>query len=86
MFLFIPVWLLMVVALSGVMVYYIQAELKCADIDDTEGSGVVNCLPYLDTSEWVGHTHAHAHTRTHTHTHTHTHIRTHMHSIGPFRS
>jgi len=48
-FLYILFWLLMAVALGGVMAYYIQAELKCGEVG---AMGRMNdstaCFSYVD--------------------------------------
>lgn len=50
-FLYILFWLLMAVALGGVMAYYIQAELKCGEVG-TMGrmNDSTACFSYVDRS------------------------------------
>ena len=53
-FLYFLLWLLITVAMGGIMVYYVQAELKCGEL---EAMGRMNdssaCFPYIDRSMWV---------------------------------
>lgn len=50
-FLYFLLWLLITVAVGGIMVYYVQAELKCGEL---EAMGRMNdssaCFPYVDRS------------------------------------
>ena len=48
-FLYILLWLLLVVGFSGIMVFYIQAEIKCASLKTI--TNISDCFAYVDSSE-----------------------------------
>ena len=48
-FIYIILWLILVVGFSGIMVFYIQAEIKCASLGTITNNS--DCFAYVDSSE-----------------------------------